>query len=66
VPIPSSCSRLCRRRGLGDGELVKDEGHVGLCDELIVLSHDEVAGAASDVDAVTGVGGGAEDTLVAS
>jgi hypothetical protein len=60
VPIPS------RRRGLGDGGLVKDEGHVGLCDELIVLSHDEVAGAASDVDAVTGVGGGAEDTLVAS
>jgi hypothetical protein len=37
---------------------------VGFCEELVVLSHDEVAGAASDVDAVTGVGGVAEDTLV--
>ena len=36
------------------------------CDELVVLSHDGVAGAASDVDAVTGFGGVAEDTLVAS
>jgi hypothetical protein len=35
-------------------------------DGLVVSSHDVVAGAASDVDAVMGVGGVAEDTLVAS
>jgi hypothetical protein len=39
---------------------------VDFCDELVVLSHDGVAGAASDVDAVTGFGGVGEDTLVAS
>jgi hypothetical protein len=37
---------------------------VGFRDELVVFSHDEMAGAASDVDAMTGVGGVAEDTLV--
>jgi hypothetical protein len=47
-----------------ESRLVEDEGRVGVCDDLVFVSHDEVAGAASDVDAVIGVGGVAEDALV--
>jgi hypothetical protein len=37
---------------------------VGVCDDPIVLSHNEVPEGAADVDAVIGVGGVAENALV--
>src|SRR4051794_16494141 len=47
-----------------DRQQSADHGRTRSCDELVAFSRDGVAGAAWDVDAVTGSAAAAEDTLV--